>query len=207
MVKKKSTYKKKSAVKKNTNKKRNSRKLTKLVNGVKNDELISNENFDIILNGKKLRLVEALDKVYPVYNTFNEDEITLFLNVIITYLRDFNDEELSYTDLDDIFSLGSNKIIEFRLYKESEGGTKIITQLERIKKQNKLLKESLVTRRKDRLKDASKTGITILDIAAQYDEERLAKKAKEEFEQISEGKKVLSKSGFEGNMKDIDSGL
>jgi hypothetical protein len=188
-------------------KKRNSRKLTRLVDGIKDEELISNENFDIILNGKKLRLVEALNKVYPVYATFNEDEITLFLNVIITYLKDFSNEELSYTDLDDIFALGSNKIMEFRLFKESKGGTKIITQLERIKKQNELLKESLVTRRKDRLKDASKVGITILDIAAQYDEERLARKAKEERKQIREGKKVLADSGFEGNTKDIDSGL
>ncbi len=186
--------------------KKKDRSLTKRVTGLKSSKLLTKMDFKITLNGSQILLTEALDKVYPIYHTFDKDEKTLFMNIVTTYLKDFAKEELSYTDLDDVFSLGTNKVLEFRLYKE-DSSSKTFQALEKIKKQNEALKESLATRRKDRLKDAHKAGITILDIAAQFDEKRLEQKAKEERRQLRAGKKVLKDSGFQGNAKDIDAGF
>ena len=181
--------------------------LNKRVDGLKVYKLLNKHDFKISLNGSPILLTEALDKVYPIYHTFDKDEKTLFMNIVTTYLKDFAKEELSYTDLDDVFSLGTNKVLEYRLFRDSEGNSKSFQALEKIKKQNEILKESLATRRKDRLKDAHKSGITILDIAAQFDEKRLAKKAKEERRQLRAGKKVLNDSSFQGNANDVDAGF
>lgn len=180
--------------------------ITKKVSGLKAKKLLNKNDFRISLNGNKILLTEALDKVYPIYHTFDKEEKTLFMNIVTTYLKDFAREELSYTDLDDVFSLGSNKVFEYRLYKESGGDAKILTSLEKLKKQNEILKESLATRRKDRLKDMYKSGMSILDIAADFDTKRMEDKAKYERKQLRLGKKVLKESGFEGNIKDVDAG-
>ena len=178
--------------------------LTNRVKGLKKSKLLNKNDFRISLNGHKLLLTEALDKVYPIYNTFDKEEKTLFMNIVTTYLKDFSKEELSYTDLDDVFSLGSNKVFEYRLYKESGGDVKILTSLEKLKKQNEVLKESLATRRKDRLKDSYRSGMTILDIAAKFDAKNMEDKARYERRQLRSGKKVINESGFVGNSKDID---
>lgn len=187
-------------------KKPQTRSITKRVTGLKASKLLNTSDFRIILNGTPILLTEALDKVYPIYHTFDKEEKTLFMNIVSTYLKDFAKEELSYTDLDDVFSLGSNKVFEYRLYRDSGGDAKILISLEKIKKQNEVLKESLATRRKDRLKDAYKAGISILDIAADFDTKRMEQKAKYERKQLRMGKKVIKEDSFEGNKKDLDAG-
>lgn len=173
------------------------------VKGVSKRKLLFNFDLKLTVSGKKVMLSEAIKTIYPVAETFNRDEKTLFLNITTTYLKDFDKDNLSFTDLDDVFALASNKVFEYRLLKE-DTSVSAFSKLEKLKKQNETIKESLATRRKDRLKDLNKTGITILDVAADFDQEAAKKKLTAEKRKIRNATKMIKQDAFKGNAGDMD---
>jgi hypothetical protein len=72
--------------------------------------------------------------------------------------------------------LAKNRVLEFRLLKTSKDNTDslvdISASLEKIRKENKVLKENLASRRKDRINPNEFKGFSIIDLAVAFDEEK-----------------------------------
>lgn len=152
---------------------------------------------------------ELLKSIIPLEDIFEDDEIEIYRSLVDVYLADFDTDELSSGDMDDIYSLARNKVLELRLLKSSKGSADkqidISTAIEKINKQSEKLKESLLTRRKDRVDPNQYKGFSIVDLAVAFDLdkrralEKKAKKLKEEQKRVLE-----SREGYVGNKLDRD---
>jgi hypothetical protein len=172
------------------------------------DSLEVFKTLEVKVGGKTILLPELIAGVFPTYQTLDKKERVIFNNISATYLKDFENEELSYSDMDDVFSLAMNKILELRLLKANKTKPKALADLfiplEKLKKQSEKLKEALSNTRKDRKKQTLKTGVSILDLAAAFDEERKAKLEKKEKEILKREKEFLKNRAPSGNKDDID---
>lgn len=166
------------------------------------------KNLEVKVGGKTILLPELISGVFPTYQTLDKKERVIFNNISATYLKDFENEELSYSDMDDVFSLAMNKILELRLLKVNKTKPKALNELfiplEKLKKQSEKLKEALSNTRKDRKKQTLKTGVSILDLAAAFDEERKAGLEKKEKELLRNEKEFLKNRASGGNKDDMD---
>lgn len=160
------------------------------------------------VGGESILLSGLIDNVFPTYQTLDKKEQIIFNNISATYLKDFENEELSYSDMDDVFSLALNKILELRLLKRGKNKPTMLSELfvslEKIKKQNEKLKESLATTRKERKKHTLKQGVSVLDLAAMFDEERKAKLEKKEKGLLEREEEFLKNRTAKSNKDDLD---
>jgi hypothetical protein len=126
-------------------------------------------------------------------------------------MQDFDQDDLSSSDIDDIMDLAKNRVLEFRLLKsskDSKDGDRLVdisAAVEKIKKENKVLKENLSTRRRDRINPNEFKGFSIVDLAVAYDANKKEKLA----EQIRHNRKeevevVESRKDYLGNRYDSD---
>jgi len=152
---------------------------------------------------------KVLKELVPVNDIFNEEEAILYNDLVDVYLNDFEKDELTASDIDDILDLAKNRIFEFRLLRESKNSVakQIDTSstLEKIKKENKTLKENLFTRRKDRINPNEFKGFSIVDLAVAFDE----KKKRHLSEKIRKNKEeehsiIEQRHGYSGNRYDIE---
>jgi len=152
---------------------------------------------------------EMLKSVIPIDDIFEDDEKQIYNTLVEIYLKDFDVEDLTSGDIDDIMSLAMNRVLEIRLLKTSKGDPDkqidVSTAIEKLRKQNDKIKDSLSSRRKDRIDPNEYKGFSIVDLAIAYEEDRkkdLMQKAlknkKEENEVLEEYKK------FPGNRYDLD---
>ena len=133
---------------------------------------------------------ELLTGVIPVPEMFSEDEMPIYTNLIDIYLKDFDEDDLTSGDIDDIMTLASNKIIEVRLMKSSKDKASdhlnYSSSLEKLRKQSDKIKDNLASRRKDRVDLNEFKGFSIIDLAVGFDDakklklELQARKMKEE---------------------------
>lgn len=125
------------------------------------------------LDSKTLNILRRLKKTLPMDDIFHDHEVPVFVELLDIYLRDFEEEDLSATDLDDIISIAMNRVMEVRLLKHGkEKPTKQLDTsqaIERLRKNTEKLKEHLSARRKDRMKHFGKEGFTIVDLVALYE--------------------------------------
>jgi len=114
-------------------------------------------------------------EVLPYEQIFTDDELQMYRNLVNVYLEDFEVDDLTSSDMDDIMDLAKNRILEFRLLKESKGlpdrQLDTATAIEKLSKKNEKIKESLSSRRKDRINPNELKGFSIVDLAVAYDEE------------------------------------
>jgi hypothetical protein len=166
------------------------------------------KTLEVKVGGKTILLPELISGVFPTYQTLDKKERVIFNNISATYLKDFENEELSYSDMDDVFSLAMNKILELRLLKVNKTKPKALNDLfiplEKLKKQSEKLKEALSNTRKDRKKQTLKTGVSILDLAAAFDEDRKEKLERKEKELLRNEKEFLKNRVPSGNKDDMD---
>jgi len=166
------------------------------------------EKLEVKIGGDLVLLFDLIGMVFPTYQTLTKKEQITFNNISAAYLKDFENEELSYSDMDDVFSLALNKILELRLLKIAKKKPNLLSDtfisLEKLKKQNDKLKESLATTRKERKKHVLKSGVSILDLAASFDEERKEKLEKKEKELLKKEKEFIKNRVFKGNEDDVD---
>jgi hypothetical protein len=180
-----------------------------LVEDEKNDKILSLfKKLEVKVGGESIFLSELIDKVFPTYQTLDKKECIIFNNISATYLKDFENEELSYSDMDDVFSLALNKILELRLLKKAKKKPNILSDtfvsLEKLKKQNDKLKESLASTRKERKKHTLKTGVSIIDLAANFDEERKERLDIKEKELLKKEEEFMENRASHGNRDDMD---
>lgn len=152
---------------------------------------------------------KMLKEVLPVGDIFKKDELELYNKLVDVYLEDFDAEDLTSSDMDDILDLAKNRVLEFRLLKDSRNDLDrqldTAATIEKLGKKNEKIKENLSSRRKDRINPNEFKGFSIVDLAVAFDQEKKLKlkekinKLKQEEEDLLEKRKE-----YVGNRYDID---
>jgi hypothetical protein len=158
---------------------------------------------------KKPVIKKLIKEIMPVTEIFSVDEAKMYEEYMDAYLSDFDPDELISSDMDDIMNLALNKVLSFRLLKDSIDDTDrqidIAATLEKLDKRNEKIKESLSTRRRDRINPNELKGFSIVDLAVAYDQEAKAAQAKRMIKLRKEEKAILKqRESYEGNKDDVE---
>lgn len=158
---------------------------------------------------KKPRIKKLIRDLLPKENIFSEDEGRMYDDYVDAYLADFDEDELISSDMDDIMNLAMNKILSYRLLQESRSDVDrqidVAATLEKIDKRNEKLKESLSTRRRDRIDPNELKGFSIVDLAVAYDQD-VKRKQLERIEKLREEEKAMleKRAEYVGNRYDAE---
>jgi hypothetical protein len=158
---------------------------------------------------RKKKPKQIFKDIIPVESMFDEEEAAMYKEYVKVYMEDFEDEDLTAGDLDDLTDLAKNKVLEYRLLKAVKEGVHthmdIAQSLERISKQNKTFKENLATRRKDRINPNEYKGFSIVDLAVAFDNVK-KQELKDRIRQNKQEEEAVLKSreGYVGNKYDKD---
>ncbi len=148
---------------------------------------------------------ELLTKVIPIEDMFEKEELVIYNSLIDIYLKDFDEDDLTSSDIDDILTLATNKIIEIRLLKSSKGDAdshlNYSNSMEKLRKQSDKIKDNLASRRKDRLDPSEFKGFSVVDLAVAFDDAKKAKLEKKARD-MKEKQKYLYKVLDENSCKD-----
>lgn len=151
---------------------------------------------------------ELLQEIIPIDDMFEVEEKEVFNKLVETYLKDFDETQLSANDMDDILCIATNKVLEFRLLKTGKGDADRIidtsTAIDRLRKQTEKLKESLATRRRDRIDPKKYSGYSIIDLAAAWDKGKKDEAEEKVRSFIKEEKEILESPLLVGNRNDQD---
>jgi len=152
---------------------------------------------------------KMIKEIIPIDEIFLPDEASIYHDFVDVYLADFEQEDLTSGDMDDIMDLAKNRVLEFRLLRTSRDDTDrqvdISAALEKIRKENKVLKENLATRRKDRINPNEMKGFSIVDLAVAFDEEKKQKLQEQIRKNVEEEEAVLkARKEYHGNRYDIE---
>jgi hypothetical protein len=158
---------------------------------------------------KPPKIGDFLKTVLPVDDIFADDEKEIYLDIVNLYMEDFDVDDLSSGDMDDILSLSTNKILEIRLLKTSKSNVNkhldVSNALEKLRKQNSSFKDNLLSRRKDRVNPNELKGFSIVDLAAAFDNEKKAALEKKARKLKKEEEAMLEKrDDYVGNRYDVD---
>lgn len=152
---------------------------------------------------------EMLKEVIPIDDIFDADEKKIYESLIDIYLKDFDKDDLTSSDMDDVMSLAMNRVLEIRLLKASKGDAgkhlDISNAIEKLRKQNDKIKDNLSSRRKDRINPNEYKGFSIVDLAVAFEQKKktaLLKKGKQSKKEEEEILEVYNK--FDGNRYDAD---
>lgn len=151
---------------------------------------------------------KMLKDILPVEDIFEEDELKMYRELVKVYMADFDAEDLTSSDMDDILDLAKNRVLEFRLLRETKGNPDkqldVAATIEKLSKKNEKIKESLSFRRKDRINPNEFKGFSIVDLAVAFDMEKKAKLQNKIANLKIEEKAALEKrSDYKGNKYDI----
>jgi len=151
---------------------------------------------------------ELMEELMYTVEIFEPDELRMFKGLSGIYLKDFDEEHLTANDMDDILSIALNKVLELRLLKASKGQTDMqidaSAAIERLRKATEKLKESLATRRKDRIDPKKFGGFSIVDIAVAYDMDKKQELMAQSAYFKEEEAEVLKSELLVGNKEDED---
>lgn len=152
---------------------------------------------------------EMLKEIIPIEDIFNEDEKRIYESLVDIYLKDFDKDDLTSSDMDDVMSLAMNRVLEIRLLKTGKDSTDkqidASTAIEKLRKQSDKIKDNLLSRRKDRVNPHEYKGFSIVDLAVAFEQKKkkeLLKKVALNKEEEDEDSKQFDK--FEGNRYDLD---
>lgn len=116
---------------------------------------------------------DLLSEFIPAADIFDDNEKKMYDGLVAIYLKDFDEDQLTANDMDDIISIAMNRVLEFRLLKTSKGDSDkhmdASASIERLRKQTDKLKENLATRRRDRIDPKKYSGFSIVDLAVGFD--------------------------------------
>jgi hypothetical protein len=152
---------------------------------------------------------KMLKEIVPVNLIFEDDEMELYSSLVDVYLNDFDQNDLTSADMDDIMSLATNKVLEIRLLKESKGDASkqidISNAMEKLRKQSEKMKENLSARRRDRIDPNKYKGFSIVNLAVAFDENRKKELLKKREQLKKRQEEALDKrQGYVGNQFDAD---
>jgi hypothetical protein len=152
---------------------------------------------------------KMLKTALPIGDIFEEGEIEFYNKLVDVYLEDFDSDDLTSSDMDDVLDLAKNRVLEFRLLKDSKGNPDrqldTATAIEKLSKKNEKIKESLSSRRKDRINPNELKGFSIVDLAVAFNnDKRLKLKEKSEQLKAEEMEILEARKSYTGNKNDID---
>ncbi len=156
---------------------------------------------------KKPEIKKLIREIIPTDRIFSNEEAQMYEEFIGAYLADFDQDELISSDMDDIMNLALNKVLSFRLLEESKDDTDrqidIAATLEKLDKRNEKIKESLSTRRRDRINPNELKGFSIVDLAVAYDQDT-KKIHNKKMEKLRKEEQVMrdKRKDYEGNRYD-----
>ncbi len=153
--------------------------------------------------------LDSIKNLLPIEDMFDPSEQVLYKNYLTVLLSDFDVNELSSGDIDDVISMAQMRVLEIRLLKAcKDKPTKLLDAsmaLEKLRRDMQKTKENLGSRRRDRVSIKQRTDISIIDLAALFDNERKAELDAEEERLHEEGKMLLEEqSEWAGNKNDKD---
>jgi len=152
---------------------------------------------------------DLIKKLLPVDKLFEKEELDIYNNLLEVYLYDFEEDELSSNDMDDIMNLAINRVMEFRLLQGSKDNIDkhldTSSAIEKIRKHNNSIKENLSARRKDRIDPNKYDDFTIVDLAVSFDDNK-KKQLEERDKKLFEDEKILisNRKTSIGNREDKD---
>lgn len=157
---------------------------------------------------KKLEIKKLIKEILPKGDIFNDEEAQMYEDFISAYLTDFDQDDLTSSDMDDIMNLSLNKVLSFRLLKGSKDNVDkqldIASALEKLDKRSEKIKESLSSRRKDRIDPNELKGFSIIDLAIAYDQSVKAGHVKRMEQLKKEEQDALDRrSDYHGNRYDL----
>jgi hypothetical protein len=152
---------------------------------------------------------ELLKGIIPIDDIFSPEEKTIYEALIDVYLKDFEADDLTSSDIDDIMSLAMNRVLEIRLLKTTKDNVNqqldISNAIEKMRKQNEKIKENLSSRRKDRINPNEHKGFSIVDLAVAYEEDKKKELRERVRSQKAKEEEVMKEfEKFEGNRYDLD---
>ncbi|RLI64884.1 MAG: hypothetical protein DRO67_03510 [Candidatus Asgardarchaeum californiense] len=151
---------------------------------------------------------EILRDLIPSTDIFEPDELEMFNGLVGLYLNDFDESQLSANDMDDIISISMNRVLEIRLLKTVKGNPDAqmdaSTAIERFRKQTEKLKENLATRRRDRIDPKKYSGLSIVDLAVAFDQEKKDDMFNRSTRFIEEENEIRGSELLIGNKEDQD---
>lgn len=157
---------------------------------------------------KQQGLLNKILTTIPLDSIFEEEEAGVFKELLGTYLKDFEEEQLSALDIDDIISLAMNRVQEVRLLQYSkESPSKMIDasqSIERLRKNTEKLKDSLAARRKDRVKNFGRDGLSVVDLIVMYEKNRKEMMEEKTSALLREEELFLQQRSDSGNKDDMD---
>jgi len=152
---------------------------------------------------------KMLKEIVPINLIFKEDEIPFYNSLIDVYLSDFDQNDLTSADMDDIMNLATNKVLETRLLKESKDDSDkhidVSNAMDKMRKQSEKMKENLASRRRDRIDPNKYKGFSIVNLAVAFDQKRkdlLNKKTSELRKKQDEA--LEKRKDYDGNKYDVD---
>lgn len=152
---------------------------------------------------------EVLKSIIPINDIFDDDEVRIYESLVDIYLQDFDEGDLTSSDMDDIMSMAMNRVLEIRLLKSSKCDTTkhldVSTAVEKLRKQTEKIKENLSSRRRDRINPNEFKGFSIVDLAVAFDSDR--KKVLEEKDKqlrVEEEAVKEKRKGYHGNRYDVE---
>lgn len=156
--------------------------------------------------------LDSIIKLLPIEDMFDPSEQILYKDYLSVLLSDFNVDELSSGDIDDVISMVQMRVLEIRLLKACKNKpTNLLDAsmaLEKLRRDMQKTKESLGSRRRDRVSIRQRTDISVVDLAALFDNERRAVLDEEEARlNKEEGILVEEFSEFPGNKNDQDADI
>ena len=164
-------------------------------------------------SGRKAKIdpKKMLKSIVPVAELYNDEELKLYNSLIEVYLMDFDEDDLTSSDMDDIIDLAKNRVIEVRLLKTSKDlpdrQIDISSALDRLRKQNDKIKENLSSRRRDRIDPNKYKGFSIVDLAVAFDDDRKQILQAKTRKLVEKEKAILAereKNNYTGNRYDKD---
>lgn len=156
--------------------------------------------------------LDSIVKLLPIEEMFDPSEQILYKDYLSVLLSDFNVDELSSGDIDDVISMAQMRVLEIRLLKACKDKPSNLLDasqaLEKLRRDMHKTKESLGSRRRDRVSIRQRTDVSVVDLAALFDAERKAVLEEEEAK-LNEGESKLLKEFDDspGNKNDIDSDI
>ena len=154
---------------------------------------------------------KLIKEIIPIDEIFTKEEAGLYHSLVDVYMSDFDRDDLSSGDMDDIMDLAKNRVLEFRLLKTAKDNPDrqldLSGAVEKIRKENKTFKENLSTRRKDRIDPNEFKGFSIVDLAVAFDNNKkveLTEKAL--MNRKAEREAEEKRKDYTGNRYDIDVG-
>ena len=151
---------------------------------------------------------KMLKDILPVEDIFEEDELKMYRELVKVYMADFDADDLTSSDMDDILDLAKNRVLEFRLLRETKGNPSkqldVAATIEKLSKKNEKIKESLSFRRKDRINPNEFKGFSIVDLAVAFDQAKKMKLQEKVRKLKEEEKEALEKrKDYHGNKNDL----